>query len=307
MSVVDYRRLLEEERKLLLGGNMASSATQYSAEDNHAAKSDVECGNSDALVWTKTADLFKPFQLEKLSCIDSLQYCNDVLVGEAEDEILGLVERQSRMRPWIQLRNRSLQCWGDFPSDSGLSSSDAVSAPIPPWLDRIIDDLVARQIFSTALRPDNVLINRYAANEGILHHTDGPAYHDRVAILSLGSDCIMSFRPKLTPDQVGHAFAGDVCAVLLKRGSLFVFDREAYTDHLHGIIESEPVQVIGAHGPCVNVPSTDTGTKVVNIVYNKLVVANVRSHVLFHGFAQVVRDVRVSITFRKLKVPAANT
>jgi hypothetical protein len=72
-----------------------------------------------------------------------------------------------------------------------------------------------------------------------------------VAVLSLGSDCVLSLRPNLSPSQIGQHFAGDVSSVVLRRRSLFVFENSAYSAHKHGI-EGAPLQVVGENGPCAN-------------------------------------------------------
>lgn len=265
MSALDYRKLLEEERKAALqvkGAQYSSDQRKQTAgsankEVNTNCLRDVE----QSLYWDK-AEVFQTIQLTKLVCMDSLHYADGVISAEIEKDIVRLVEQQSELvRPWRQLRTRSLQCWGSFPDNPHLPANEQISAPMPKWLDAIIDDLVLHRVFDPNMRPDNVLINRYEPNQGILHHTDGPAYHDRVAILSLSSDCIMSFRRKLPADLIGIEYGGDVCSVLLKQRSLFVFEHGAYSEHMHGISD-EPAQTIGDHGLCVNVPSALVGTKV---------------------------------------------
>lgn len=105
--------------------------------------------------------------------------------------------------------------------------------------------LVERGIFPPHLAPNHVLVNQYQPGEGIMHHTDGPLYHDCVVILSVGFPALMSFRPRLSPEQIGCASnksnqSGatdtlDTVSVVLQPNSLLYFSNEAYSSYLHGI------------------------------------------------------------------------
>mgnify|MGYP003385100451 CR=1 FL=1 len=124
---------------------------------------------------------------------------------------------------------------------------------LPPWLRSISNVLVERKIFPVHLAPNHVLINQYQPGEGIMHHTDGPLYHDCVVILTFGFPAVMSFRPRLTAEQIGSAPSPDAssnenssknvdettintpCNILLEPNSLLYFSNEAYSSYLHGI------------------------------------------------------------------------
>jgi len=67
----------------------------------------------------------------------------------------------------------------------------------PAILQCIVDVLVQRQIFTKERPPNHVLINEYDPGQGILAHTDGPAYLSRTATLSLGSDVLIDFTKKI--------------------------------------------------------------------------------------------------------------
>lgn len=88
--------------------------------------------------------------------------------------------------------------------------------------------------------PNHVLVNEYRPGEGILPHSDGPAYRPAVAILSLGSSAIMRFVPRVAPGLVGteehraRERAESFCLVLRPR-SLLVFSGHVYSGMLHGI------------------------------------------------------------------------
>ena len=207
---------------------------------------------------------------EPIGHIPFIFYTPAAIDTEMEESLLNIIERMgSGTAVWKQLKARRLQCWGDFPAPSSGANSLDLSAPMPAWLEQMIDCLVFEGVFSADMRPNNVLINQYNAEEGILHHTDGPAYYDKVAILSLSSECILSFRKKLTSDMIGKEFAGDVCSVVLAPRSMLIFERDAYSEYMHGIEIDQPVQVVEEHGPCVNLhltslPTNEQGQHVVS-------------------------------------------
>eukprot|EP00035_Acanthoeca_spectabilis_P005987 m.119390 g.119390 ORF g.119390 m.119390 type:complete len:95 (-) comp13294_c0_seq1:390-674(-) len=73
-----------------------------------------------------------------------------------------------------------------------------------------------------------VLLNYYDPGQGIDAHNDGPLYQPLAAIISLGSNAILSFSDLQKSDD-------SVASVVLTPGSLLVFDRDAYTTLRHGI------------------------------------------------------------------------
>ena len=81
------------------------------------------------------------------------------------------------------------------------------------------------------------MINRYelSKNEGILHHSDGPAYLNQVAILSFESSCYFTFRKKLSSDEIGTEQIEDTVKLILEPNSLLLFSNDAYSNYLHGI------------------------------------------------------------------------
>lgn len=261
MKAMDFLKLMEEERRLFYSTAPATVAIVSPCFGK--SRVEEECTeaqpvNDEELQMELLC--LHPVELCRVGAIDSMYYADNVISKETEQYLLQLIEEQTVAQPWRKLRNRRLQCWGRFPTVSSSVTED-LSKPMPQWLNVLIQSLDKAGISSSS-HIDNVLINQYEPDEGILHHTDGPAYHDRVAILSLGSDCLLSFRRKLSPEQIGIEFGGDVCSVLLRRRSLFIFEKDAYVYYMHGIAEDEPVQDISGHGPCINVPSDAQGNQV---------------------------------------------
>ena len=115
---------------------------------------------------------------------------------------------------------------------------------MPPPLIALAQALVDIGAFPASAPPNHALLNDYAPGEGILPHTDGPAYAPCTATLSLGSAAVMTLAPALP------AGAPPVAEVALPRRSLVVFSGAAYAAR-HG----NPARLrdeLGALAPCVN-------------------------------------------------------
>ena len=134
------------------------------------------------------------------------------------------------LNDWVTLKTRKLQCWGH--------NEPKFDGKLPEWLSKYAEFISDIAGFSAAVKMNHCLINHYSAGQGILHHTDGPKYVNKVAILSLGSTVVMSFRPRLSPDRIGLDFAGDAFSVILEPRSLLIFENEIYDHYLHGITSS---------------------------------------------------------------------
>lgn len=154
---------------------------------------------------------------------------------DAEAQAALTSELSARPAQWKRLRGRELQNWGGLPHARGM-----VAVPLPPFLASLSKELVARGIFPSSETANHVLVNRYAAGEGILAHTDGPAYVPRAAILSLDERIMMDFTGAgPAPEGVPGADAGSsrvrVGSLWLNPGSLLVLEGKAYSDLHHGI------------------------------------------------------------------------
>ena len=115
------------------------------------------------------------------------------------------------------------------------------SYELPPILQRMSNTLVSIGAFSSSNPPNHVLINEYQPGEGIMPHTDGPAYESCTATISLGgSDVIFKLRPR-------QHYARDcdrtlnnqqkLDMILHGNGSIIVFRDDAYLEHTHEITE----------------------------------------------------------------------
>lgn len=66
------------------------------------------------------------------------------------------------------------------------------------WLESVMGDVA--EFFPSDRAPNHVLVNEYNAGQGIMPHTDGPAFHPLIATLSLGSHTLLDFYKPLEKD-----------------------------------------------------------------------------------------------------------
>lgn len=161
-------------------------------------------------------------------------YAADFISSEEEAQLLGLDG------PWIEVRGRRLMRFGGAAGEKGFKVE-----PLPAFIQALADAaslVVGRQL-------NHCLVNFYAPGEGIMAHTDGPAYEHVTATLSCGQDRLMYFRPRLRPSQVGQVVDAPSASVLLRRRSLVVFSGDAYINQTHGI-DAVHAEVVGA--TCAN-------------------------------------------------------
>lgn len=122
-----------------------------------------------------------------------------------------------------------------FGEEGKTSSSSGLLLPRP--LSILANQLVQNGMFPDKEQPPNhVLLNEYEPGQGILPHTDGPLYASRTATLSLGSDVVLDFTPRLATHEIGTSIATKTPAsVHLQAGSWIVFCDEAYQEYCHAI------------------------------------------------------------------------
>lgn len=282
MAALDFKALIRAEREKLMNESKKSSPVDKIVASCAVPTLTRTSGLPlQELVDTRKWELSLKgdFHKQTIGLISSVYYTPNAVSAEMEENLLDKIEQSGKQQAvWKQLKARRLQCWGNFPAPSSIGNVLDLSAPMPAWLEQMIDCLVAESVFTADMRPNNVLINQYNADEGILHHTDGPAYYDKVAIISLGSSCILSFRKNLSSDMIGKEFAGDVCSVVLAPRSMLIFEGEAYSEYMHGIEMEQPVQVVEEHGPCLNLhltalPTNEQGQHIVRLFLCMLISA----------------------------------
>ncbi|CAM9536262.1 unnamed protein product [Pylaiella littoralis] len=178
-----------------------------------------------------------PLDMEKMRVGDtpSIFYVPDFISEAEEQEIRTRTYARDvdadASDEWVSLRSRRLKCWGGQPGESFRPE------PLPPWVGALCDLLVVRKVFAEEDRPNHVLLNEYQPGQGIMAHTDGPFYRPRTATLSLGSDAIMHFSPRLAAADVGRpgVQSQPQASLVLRPRCLVVFADDAYSRQLHGI------------------------------------------------------------------------
>lgn len=244
MFSIDYKKLIIEERKAILNKekiqNMPDQHLQTDIKSSQTTNEN-ECHYHRICYNYNNVNL----NCYKVGLIDNMYYIPDFISLDTETQLIDQINAMGLSEnPWVHLRTRKLQCIGSFPE---------LTNHIPIWLNEIINDIVNFGIFDQVFRPNNILINQYNPMDGVLHHTDGPIYEDRVAIISLGSDCLMSFRKNLKSNEIGIEYSGDIFSVVLRRNSLFIFEKDSYTNYMHGISLNHAFNIIDKSINCINI------------------------------------------------------
>lgn len=148
---------------------------------------------------------------------------------------------------WTTLRNRRLQLWGcqylqnAKPTGNSLVHDGSrepevkpmIQEPLPEWLASLgsrISDFAVKQNPNDFF--NQVLINEYLPGQGILPHTDGPAFEPFICTVNLGGPVLLDFRDNRVPIPDEPAYS-----VYMRPLSLVVVADTAYTNHLHSIAE----------------------------------------------------------------------
>ena len=249
---MDFRKLLREERENASRKNQASGNESTEKILSVRTKSEklMNSPAADEDLNSRLEFKFNSFILQncQIGTVENIYYVPNAIESITELHLMESVSFSGsrRKNAWIQLKNRRLQSWGK--SITGEVRDDE---NLPGWLQDVSSALVDTAIFKDTDLPDHVLINEYSAGDGILHHTDGPLYRDVVAILSLGSPCLMTFKKKLESHDIGNGDMGDVFSVVLQPRSLLVFTDSVYSNFMHGI-GCGTSDIVGASAPCLN-------------------------------------------------------
>ena len=261
---IDFRFLLREEKK---------RAKQRTKEVNQALeKQEIDTTSSMRYQCNNGRPQLPPwshiFDAETIPCLDRRKH----RVSKAINDVYYVphfLSDQSTLWEWLQALPENT-------SGSALPVSSAEGRwttmtygkrrvalfikDLPPPLQQLGDLLVAKGIFPPSQPPNHILVNEYHPGQGILPHTDGPAYMAQTATLSIGnSSVLLKFAPRLHTNEIGRIAVETCEEVLLEgNGSLVVFGNDAYSDYTHGIDVDTHTET--ASIKCVNAPS---GTPVI--------------------------------------------
>eukprot|EP00928_Gymnodinium_smaydae_P099654 TRINITY_DN9570_c0_g4_i1.p1 TRINITY_DN9570_c0_g4~~TRINITY_DN9570_c0_g4_i1.p1 ORF type:complete len:309 (+),score=64.89 TRINITY_DN9570_c0_g4_i1:151-1077(+) len=157
--------------------------------------------------------------------------------ADLEEELLSRLRAASDAGHFVQLRGKRTARFG------GDVGPPFAPEPLPLFLEQLSRAVDAVGAFPAGASANHVLVNHYRPGEGIMPHTDGPAYHPVAVILSLGSAAVFDF----WRDHADAAGRGPpALSLLLPPRSLLIFSDEAYGGHLHGIADRRFDALMGA-------------------------------------------------------------
>lgn len=198
------------------------------------AKAEVPEGRGDERAEKAEEEDRQELRLQNFQSFDSRHFIKsleavllleDFVTAEYESGMLALL--RARSKDFVQLRTKRTARFGGDPGPPFLPE------PLPNFLQPLCA-AVAQSSTKVlgAPCPNHVLVNHYQPGEGIMPHTDGPAYYPFAAILSLGSAVVFEFWR-----DHAHSVSGlpPALSLLLPPRSLLLFSHEAYSKHLHGI------------------------------------------------------------------------
>lgn len=154
--------------------------------------------------------------------ISGLNYIPDFIDENTESELLQTIDGES----WKPDLKRRVQHYGyAYDYTARNVAADSKLGDIPQWLQvycrKLRDDSFFEQI------PDQVIVNEYQIGQGISAHIDCiPCFGATIAIISLGSPCVMDFTNSKT---------GEKAPLLLEQRSLAILSGDARYIWQHSI------------------------------------------------------------------------
>jgi alkylated DNA repair protein alkB homolog 6 len=268
-STIDYRKLVKEERK-----RARAEASEETTNNNvHCASRPTPTTTMIRHLpslppWTPTCrPLVVPSLDRQTHCISDDpatifyvplflpdDWCHDLWTWLLKLPQVDVVEESSQ-----QQQQQQTACWHSlvhaqrkvalFDNSALQFHSGSAVEPFPEPLLFLVNALIQAGVFPADENdndngdgpPNHILINRYTADQGIMPHTDGPAYYPRTATISLGDgQVLLNFVPRTTHKLASSSSSSQPAAavqVLLHGASLVVFESAAYGDWMHSIEE----------------------------------------------------------------------
>lgn len=264
-TAIDFAEMLREARAAAAAASSAAASSAGASAVPLAAHAGAQ--NPSEAAEASSAQVTRTMLEEsfRVSGAPNTVYVVPEYVSHAEEE--ALLDLAARYGTYAALDGRRVKHWGGIPS----VSEPMRRQPLP----------ARAAVHCTALerllgkRFNHFLVNEYSRGQGIGWHNDGPLYESLVAVISLGENASIEFRPRnpkisgraaeasrlasasLGGDptmeanpgatrgersdhelHLGDAGAGGQPAlqsVWLPRRSLLVFCNEAYEDYLHRV------------------------------------------------------------------------
>lgn len=161
---------------------------------------------------------------DEVQKIPGLTYIPNYLNIAEQNRLLKIVDQ----RVWSRELNRRMQQYGyTYYHQEGAIVSSSYIGDLPSWASCLAQQL-ARD-FSTAIVPDQLLVNEYQPGQGCKSHIDCiPCFGETIFLLSLASSCVMEFTDSQTKKEI---------PILLLPGSLVILQKAARYLWRHGIAD----------------------------------------------------------------------
>jgi alkylated DNA repair protein alkB family protein 6 len=282
IPAIDFRQLLKEEkrkareklrleRERRIGGSTDGGREKEEDEGEEGRSSREEKAESTASTTPRLPSWIFPERRLDVPRLDRKKHCvckNPPTIFYVSDYLPA--EFQERLSDWLQrLPENPVSVRQEEDYASALSQWNRLrharrrvalfettddQTEFPPPLRMLCQALISSGVFPEEAPPNHILINEYGnqSSSGILPHTDGPAYQDRTATVSVGGPVLLQFAP-------ARGGLGRKVQLLLEGtpASLVVFEGAAYSDFLHSIDDCASEH---AGDACVN---AEPGTGVV--------------------------------------------
>jgi len=188
--------------------------------------------------------------------VSDVHYVRNFLEPRQVEEFERMIDKTCE---WERMMTRDTQEFGS--SAKCPCGRSLLRVELPQWQNTMVSAIHALGIFHPVLYPANsVRINAYTPGQGIYPHLDGPVYYPRAAIVTLGSQCVFDFYPRLTVDENKSGFSWDrdkevpaapelppgtkpALSLVLEPGSLLVFSWNSFIHHRHGIAAVEEDEI----------------------------------------------------------------
>lgn len=165
---------------------------------------------------------------------DAGYYIPNFLNEVEEDHITREIAKLSEKK-WTILSHRKLL---SLPTQlTGTARDTLIDAPMPDFLTKnVLGRFAELGVFGGSPHdaPNHCLVNAYEPGQGIMPHTDGPAYFPVTATVSLNSHTVLSIYEK---NEQGEKEAFPERRILQEPRSLLITTGEMYSNTLHGIDE----------------------------------------------------------------------
>lgn len=187
-------------------------------QENSMSSSQISISSLQYSIETFNKHHIPPLPITKLPPFENLPcvyYYPNVLSSKACSALVASIENIPETPKHLPYSSRNLFYFSteNFPDFATLLGQFLIDSGLSPRL------------------PNNLLLNIYPETIGIMSHTDGPLYFPHVAVFSLLSTCVLTFKKELIGDRE------TIGSIIIEQGSIYIFEDYSYTNLLHGIEE----------------------------------------------------------------------